>query len=206
MLNKKSITSLLAAGLLSISLGACGQTTGGATDSPTSGSNRPADTTTSSSAASTETVTETAEPVEAEPEPETSLTGTDPGILKLGESFTYSDGLQVTISQPTAMTSSEWAYPESAQGLAFDVTIVNGTDAKYDPSMGYLTAQIGNTEAEEIFDTENGYDGVPSTSVLPGREATFKVAFAGTDSTNLVVEYTPGDWDRGGLVFTPNGK
>ena len=200
----KTMSVAMSVSALALTLGACGQMTGGATDSPTSGSNRPADTT-SSSTASPETVTETAGPVETEPEPETSLTGTDPGILKMGESFTYSDGLQITLSKPTAMTSSEWAYPESAQGLSFDVTIVNGTGAKYDPSMGYMTAQIGNTEAEEIFDTDNGYDGTPSTSVLPGRETTYKVAFAGTDTTNLVVEYAP-DWDRGSLVYTPNGK
>lgn len=200
---KKSIFTALSGAALVVSLSACGAIGGSPTTSTSTstGSNRPADTITSAP----ETVTETAAPVEAEPEPETSLTGTDPGILKMGESFTYSDGLQITLSKPTAMTSSEWAYPESAPGLSFDVTIVNGTSAKYDPSMGYMTAQIGNTEAEEIFDSENGYDGAPSTSVLPGREVTYKAAFVGTDTTNLVVEIAP-DWDRGSLVFTPDGK
>lgn len=206
MKNRTAIPALSLAAALTLALGACGQTTGAATDSPTSGSNRPTATVTETESATAETVTETAEPVEAEPEPAPSLTGTDPGILTLGESFTYSDGLQVTISKPEAFTSSEWSFPESSPGLRFTVTIVNGTGTKYDPSLELVNAQIGNTEAEQIFDTENGLDGSPSTSVLPGREVTYKVGFAGTDAENLVVEYQPGDWERGPLTFTPNGK
>ena len=194
-MKRTTLTLALAA---TLALSACGSIEGQATDSPTSGSNAP-----------TETVSETSEQSEVEPaeaEPESSLTGADPGILKMGESFTYSDGLQVTISKPTAMTSSEWAVPGSTAGLSFDIKIVNGTDATYDPSLDYFTAQIGNTEAEQIFDSENGYDGTPMTTVLPGRETTYKVGFVGTDSTNLVLEYQPGDFERGSLVYTPNGK
>ena len=194
---KKTAIALSVAAALALS--ACGTTSGTTTDQKT-GSNRP-----------TATVTETAPPAETSEdttveEPEPSLTGGDPGILKMGETFTYVDGLQVTISTPTPMTSSEWAAPGSAAGLSFDVTILNGTSNPYDPSLDYLTAQIGNTEAEEIFDTDNGYDGTPMTSILPGREASYKVAFVGTDTENVVFEYVPGDWDRGGLIFTPNGE
>lgn len=195
---KNRALTLALAGALTFGLGACGLQGGETTDSPTTGSNRPT---------ATATVTETPEPAEAEPaEAESSLTGEDPGILKLGKSFTYSDGLQVTISKPTAFTSSEWAMPEGAQSLAFDITIVNGTDAAYDPSMDYFTAQVGNAEAEEIFDTENGFDGTPMTKILPGRETTYKVGFVGSDAKNLVMEYQPGDWERGSLIYTPNGK
>ena len=198
MKNRTVTPALSLAAALVLSLGACGLQGGAVTDSPTTGSNRP----TTATETANETATETAT---AEPAPETGLTGTDPGILALGKTFTYSDGLQVTLSKPTAMTSSEYASPGSVQGLSFDVTIVNGTTAKFDPSLGYLTAQIGNAEAEQIFDTENGYEGGPSTAVLPGREVAYKVAFEGTDTSSLVVEFAP-DWERGSLVFTPNGK
>lgn len=192
-MKRTTLTIALAA---TLTLGACGTTGGQATDSPTSGSNAP-----------TETVTEsqTEEPA-AEEEPEPSLTGEDPGVLALGDSFTYSDGLQITISEPTPFTSSEWAMPESVQALAFDIKVVNGTNAPYDPSMETVTAQIGNTEAEEVFDSEQGFEGAPMTKVLPGREIAYKVGFAGSDTENLVLEYQPGDWERGSLLFTPNGK
>lgn len=197
---KKTFAALSVA--VALSMSACGMTSNGTVSDQKTGSNHP--TTVTKTVSPTEEPTVAADTVE--PEPTSSLTGTDPGILKMGKSFTYSDGLQVTLSAPSPMTSSEWAYPESAAGLSFDVTIFNGTANRYDPSMDMLSAQIGNTEAEEIFDTENGYDGTPTTSVLPGREASYKVAFEGTDTKNVVVEYSPGDWDRGGLVFTPNGK
>lgn len=188
-MKRTTLTLALAA---TLALSACGSIEGQATDSPTSGSNAP-----------TETVTETPEQSEvetAEAEPEPSLTGEDPGILKMGESFTYSDGLQVTISKPTEVQTSY------GPGLSFDIKIVNGTDAGFDPSMDFITAQVGNTEAEEIFDSENGYEGTPMTTVLPGRETSYKVAFEGTDTKNLVMEYAPGDFDRGSLIYTPNGK
>lgn len=205
-MKKSTVVAMTGIASLALSLGACGLQTGSQTPSPSAGNNRPSDVITSTS-----TVTETAAPTseapveEIEEEPVPELTGTDPGILKMGDSFTYSDGLQITVSKPSAMTSSEWAYPESTQGLAFTITVVNGTGAKYDPSMGTMTVQSGNTEAEEIFDTENGYEGSPMTTVLPGREATYKSAFVGTDTKNLVLEFSP-DFDRGSLIFTPNGK
>ena len=202
----KNIIIPAAALSLALSLGACGLQTGGSTtDSPATGSNRPSDAvTTSSTATSTseaESSTETYDDTIAEPEP--SLTGTDPGILKMGESFTYSDGLQVTLSKPTPTTTGEWDFPSSSPALSFTVTIYNGTQSKYDPSMGFSTAQIGNTEAEEAYG--DGYGGTPDTVILPGREVTYKAVFVGTDTTNVVVEIAP-DWDRGSLVFTPDGK
>lgn len=194
-----NIKSIAITATAALALSACGltSTTEGSSDAePTSGTNRPSDTSTA----------ESTQEAEAEPEEEEELTGADPGVLTFGEAFTYSDGLQVNISQPSQMTSSEWAVPSGAQGLTFDVTIVNGTNKPYDPALDYFSAQIGNTEAEQIFDSEQGYDGTPSTKVLPDRESSFKVAFEGTDVDNLVMEYSPGDWDRGSLLFTPNGK
>ncbi len=205
-MKRSTVLAMTGIASLALSLGACGLQSGSQTPSPSAGNNRPSDVITSTS-----TVTETAAPTpeapveEIEEEPVPELTGADPGILKMGDSFTYSDGLQITVSKPIAMTSSEYAAPESTSGLSFTITIVNGTGAKYDPSMGYITAQMGNTEAEEIFDTENGYEGSPMTTVLPGRETTYKVAYAGSDTKNLVLEFAP-DFDRGSLIFTPNGK
>ncbi|MEN3121152.1 hypothetical protein [Janibacter sp. LM] len=199
-------------GALSLSLSACGMIGGVPTTSTTTGSNRPQPSVTTVTQTTTATATaepagtQTVEPVdEPEPEAETSLTGTDPGILKLGSSFTYSDGLQLTLSKPTQFTPSEWAAPSSDPGLIFTVTMMNGTGAKFDPTLNSITAQIGNEEAEQIFDSENGLDGGPSTSILPGREVTYKAAFVGTDTKNLVVEIAP-DWDHGALTFTPDGK
>lgn len=198
-MNLRKTAALAAAASVLFSLGACATTDGETTASPTGGTNRPTE---SSSQSST---TPEPEPT-TEPEPESSLTDTEgPGILALGESFTYSDGLQVTVGKPQKMVSSEWASPSGTAGLVMDVTIVNGSPTPFDPSMGYATAQSGNTEAEEIFDSENGLEGSPSTSVLPGREVTYKMAFAGTDLDSFVLEFAT-SFEHGPLIFTPNGK
>ena len=205
---KNSTIFIPTLGALALSLSACGVIGGAPTTSTTTGSNRPQPSVTTVTQTTTATAepggTQTVEPVD-EPDRETSLTGTDPGILKLGSSFTYSDGLQLTLSKPTQFTPSEWAAPSSDPGLIFTVTMMNGTGAKFDPTLSSITAQIGNEEAEQIFDSENGLDGGPSTSILPGREVTYKAAFVGTDTKNLVVEIAP-DWDHGALTFTPDGK
>ena len=216
-MNFRKTAALVAAASVIFSLGACATTDGETTASPTSGTNRPTESSSQSTTApEPDSIAEEPEPApsqsrttsepEPEPEPEPSLTDTEgPGILALGESFTYSDGLQVTVGKPQPMTSSEWAAPGGVAGLVMDVTIVNGSPTPFDPSMGYATAQTGNTEAEEIFDSENGLEGSPSTSVLPGREVTYKMAFTGTDLDSFVLEFAP-SFDHGPLIFTPNGE
>lgn len=209
----RKTAALVAAASVIFSLGACATTDGETTASPTSGTNRPTESSSQSTTApEPDSIAEEPEPAPSqsrttsEPEPEPSLTDTEgPGILALGESFTYSDGLQVTVGKPQPMTSSEWAAPGGVAGLVMDVTIVNGSPTPFDPSMGYATAQTGNTEAEEIFDSENGLEGSPSTSVLPGREVTYKMAFTGTDLDSFVLEFAP-SFDHGPLIFTPNGE
>lgn len=200
MRNTKTTFSALSLALaLTVSLGACGQVTGSETSSPSTGTNRPAETTAPEDMTEEDmTEAEAEDQLAAEPEP--SLTGTDPGILELGKSFTYSDGLQVTIGKATPVSTSY------GPAVSFDITVVNGMDHKYDPSMDFISAQIANVEGEEVFDTENGYEGAPMTSILPGRESTYKIAFEGSAVKDIVVEYTPGDFEHGALIFTPDGK
>lgn len=85
--------------------------------------------------------------------------------------------------------------------LAFDVTIVNGSEETYDPAFFLASMQSGNTEAEEIFDSENGFEGSPSTSLLPGREAEFRIGFGVSDPDDLVMEVAPG-FEYDAAVFT----
>lgn len=198
------ITRSAALGLalaLTTALGACGQMSGSETTEPATGTNQPTKTVTATATAAPETSSSSSSSTEeAEPEPEPSLTGTDPGILQLGESFTYSDGLQITIGKATPVST------EYGPAVSFDVTLVNGTQTGYDPSMDYFSAQLANTEGEEVFDFENGYEGTPSTTILPGRESVYKIAFEGSETSDIVLEYTPGDFERGALIFTPDGK
>lgn len=172
-----------------LSMSACGLSTSGSTEgSPSSGTNRPAETPENESAETVED--DTAESAaDTSDLPEVAEEGMP--VQDFGQAFTYVDGIQITVDGPTPITSGPYASPENTKGSAFTVTIVNGSDVPFDPSMAYLTVQSGNTEAEEIYDSEAGFGGSPETTLLPGREATFKAAFATSDPSDIVLEMTP---------------
>ena len=170
--------------VLALTLGGCVTADStGTTSEPASGSNRPA---TSNSAS-------------PEPEPSTSASPVNP---KFGETYTWDDGLQVTISAPTPFTPSESAMTgEAAAYLAFQVTVVNGSAANYEAAQFYTTLQSANVEAEEVFDSEQGFEGSPMTPLLPGREATFKIGYGVQDPADLVMQVTP-TFEHEAVIFT----
>lgn len=127
-----------------------------------------------------------------------------PGPLTFGETFVYENGLAITVSKPKPFTPSDTAaVPEQkpAAYVAFDITIVNNSSENYDPAAWYGTLQSANTEAEKVYDSAQlGEE--PTTTVLPGREAAFEVAFAVQDPADLVMEVTVGIVDYDAALFT----
>ena len=107
-----------------------------------------------------------------------------------GEQVSYDDGLAVTVSAPKPFKPGQYAAggKKGDQFVEFTITVVNGTKKPYDPVDFYQTLQSGNAEAEEVYDSENGFNGTPSTTVLPGREAEWKVGYAVKDPNSLVME------------------
>ncbi|CAM4057375.1 hypothetical protein [Janibacter anophelis] len=194
---KKTTIALALSALMSLS--ACATTSGSTEDSPSSGTNRPSTTAEATEAGGDAAADASADDTEAEAAAQT------PSVLAFGKAFTYTDGLQVTVSKPTPMTSGEWAAPSNAKGQAFTVTIVNDTEAPFDPTLAYITLQSANTEAEQIFDSEAGYGDSPQTTLLPGRETTYKVAFATPDASDLVMEFTP-SWDHDPAIYATSGS
>lgn len=187
---KKIITSTIA--VFALSLGACSATSGSPDDAPTSGTNRPSSSSTSADSAPEEA--ETADLDEMD-----DATGGDSDVLAFGDTQTYEDGVSLTVGEPEQISLTEFAYPEVAEATAFQITVVNGTDAPIDPTEAFATVQSGNTEAEEVYDENVGE--LPMTSILPDREATFTVAFAASDPSDLVMEIAP-TWEHENAIFT----
>jgi hypothetical protein len=126
------------------------------------------------------------------------------GTAAFGDTLSYDNGLEVTVSAPQPYTPSESAYidgPTPAAFVAFDVTVVNGTGEDYDPIELFLTLQSGTTEEAQVFDTANGLDGTPYQTLLAGRSVAFTVGFGATDPADLVMEVTPG-FDYEPVVYT----
>ncbi len=147
----------------------------------------------------------TAEP-EAEAEPEEAAPAEeaegqdDNGVALFGETLTRDDGLELTVSEPQPFTPSEWAAggEGSAQHVRFEITITNGTAEKFDPSMIYPTVTSGGVEGEEVFD--EGLDGAPMTTVLPGKSVTFPIGFGVEDAADVLMEIEL-DWEDEPALF-----
>lgn len=189
---KKTTASLAATAALALALTGCA-TGATSSDETPSGTNHPTTSSTSDSgapeadAAAADTATE--EPATLDPEDM---------ILDFGQTMTYEDGVSLTVGEPKQVTPGPYAYPEVSEATAFDVTVVNGSDSAIDAA-AYASVQSSNVEAEEVYD--DGYDGPPQTALLPGREATWTVAFATTDPSDLVFQMSP-TWEHHETIFT----
>lgn len=81
------------------------------------------------------------------------------------------------------------------------MTLVNGTATEFEPIAFQATMQSGNVEAESMYITSLGVLGAPSTVLLPGREAVFRIAFAVSNPADLVMEVRPG-FEYDSAIFT----
>ena len=119
----------------------------------------------------------------------------DTGTAVFGDTLEYDDGLTVTVSAPQPFTPSDSAHvdgPAPAAFVAFDVTVGNGTATDYDPIGLFVTLQSGSTEEAQVFDTEQGLEGAPYTTLLPGREVSFRIGFGASVPDDLVLQLSPG--------------
>lgn len=136
-----------------------------------------------------------------EPQPEPEPTATD-GVLAFGDAFVYDNGDAVTVSAPAEFSPSEWSFGGEGfpRHLRFEITFTNGSDEPFDPSMFSVTASSAGIEADSVFDSEQGIEGAPTTSVLPGASVTFVYAFGVHDMDDLVLEGAP-SWDHESFLY-----
>ena len=123
--------------------------------------------------------------------------------VPFGGTFTWDDDVSVTIGEPSAFTPDEFYEVEGVSDyVVFDVELTNGTDENFDPSSFSVNVQSGTTEASQVYDTDQ-LGQSPTTTLLPGRSATFKVAFGVADPDDLVMEVSPTfGFDYDSAVFT----
>ena len=122
---------------------------------------------------------------------------------KFGETVTYPNGLQITVKKPVKFKPSEYAFLEESKAyMSFNVVVLNNTGKNFDTSMMYYTLQSGDEEASEVFDSDKGYEGTPSTKLLDGRQAKFKIGFGVNTPEDLVLEMQPGDFESESTIYT----
>jgi hypothetical protein len=169
-----SLPALLAAWLCSACLAS---TSGSIDESPPAGVTFP----TGASRAPSSGLTPSSEPT-ASRKPEAKT-------LAFGKSYTWDDGVTVTVGKPKKFMPSEFAVVEKTKDyLRFTVTVVNKSNKPVDLGLTYISVQSRNQEADHVFDSPTGLNGPPDTKVSKGKESEFHVGFGVADARDLVME------------------
>ena len=126
--------------------------------------------------------------------------GGDTFVVALDKTATWNNGVKANLSGFSRGTSGEYASPSGEPHLAFSVTLQNGSKSTIDLALVSLSCPDG---AEEIFDTDAGFDGAPDTHLLPGKSQTWKAAcvFPKT-ARSALIEITPTDSSYSGWYRT----
>jgi hypothetical protein len=118
-----------------------------------------------------------------------------------GQTFTYADGLAVTVDRPAAYDPSSYAAGRT-NPHAFRVTVrvTNNTGQAFDPTLLSVAMSTAGAPASQVFDSEMGLP--PQNQLQPGRSLTYDVAFSTTtDAGEAQVDVVP-SFDHEHAVFT----
>jgi hypothetical protein len=188
---KRLVLGVLAL-LVAFLCSACVGTTGDNPDAKAPTSESPAP----SSQPTGQTLTPTSEP-------------TDSGTFQretvaFGKSYTWDDGVSVTVGKPIGFKPSAYAVVhKSKRYLKFTVTVVNESKKPIDLGLTYISVKSSNEAAHEVFDSASGLRGPPIAKVLKGRESKFEVGFGVADPKDMVMEIALHDKSaRPSLVYS----
>ena len=110
-------------------------------------------------------------------------------MLRFGRSYTWDDGVTVTVGKPQRFTPSEFAVvKKSRRYVKFTVTVVNKSKKPIDLGLTYISVQSDNKEADHVFDFPTGLQGPPDAKVPKGRESQFHVGFGVADPQDMIME------------------
>lgn len=124
----------------------------------------------------------------------------DTFTVALDKTATWNNGVKAHLSGFSRGTSGEYASPSGKAYLAFSVTVQNGSKSAIDLSMISLSCPDG---ADQIFDTDAGFEGTPDTHLLPGKSQTWKAACEFPKTVRSVqIEITPTDTSGSGWYRT----
>lgn len=124
--------------------------------------------------------------------------------VAFGQTFTYADGLAVTVDAPrTYRASSTAAGDINPHSFEVTVRITNNTGAAFDPTLLQVMMTTGGAQASSIVDPANEIGGfAPQSQLQPGRSMTYETAFSTTaDSGEAQVDVVP-SFSHDHAVFT----
>jgi hypothetical protein len=124
-------------------------------------------------------------------------------VTPFGQSFTYVDGLSVTVSEAKVYQPRRGAAGHvNPIAVRLTITVQNSGSQPFDPNMFGASASFAGQSGERIFDSANGILSPPSTTLLPGKSISFPVAFSIVEgSGELQVDLAP-SWGHVSATFT----
>lgn len=122
-------------------------------------------------------------------------------ITAFGKTMTWEDGLALTVTSDGTFTPGRWAATDPFPAYTtFTFTVTNGTSTTWTPS-AYANITSAGAEGDEVFDSDQGYGGGPSSPVLPGQTLTWKQGFGVQDPADLTLSVTV-DYSHVDVVYT----
>lgn len=135
---------------------------------------------------------------------EETAAAADSSTGNIGDTYTWDDGVSLTISQPEAFKPSDTAAGAEDKELKdiqkYTVTIKNDSDEAVDPILFTMTGNSGGKEAQQIFDSQKNIGSAPSTKIQPGKSVSFDVAYAMVDHKDASFDVSL-DFDRDEVTF-----
>ena len=127
-----------------------------------------------------------------------------PTTATFGQTWTWNDGLAVTISQPTPFDPDQYAAGATqAANVLFTVTVTNNSQESVKTTLSMVNVNSGGVAGSKIIDIENNLGGfAPQTPLLPGQQVSWNVAFSVTDPSNITMQFDLNDFDHDAVVFT----
>lgn len=118
-------------------------------------------------------------------------------VVGFGQTFTWNDGLSVTLSKPREFKPSPYAHVRSAHGrmgktfLVVTVEVVNHTGHAFDPRW-FVASLPPGSPAGTVSDKDKAIGAQPRTKLMDGREATWRLGYAVVNPDHLILEVSPG--------------
>ena len=115
--------------------------------------------------------------------------------VAFGQSFTYEDGIIITVAAPTpyqpSSTAAVGARASLVRAVAMEVTVTNGTVKPLDLSAVDIQAAAGDQAGERVFDAAKNV-GFAGQTLPPIKRQTFTVVFGfPSEPTELRVQINP---------------
>lgn len=134
-----------------------------------------------------------------EPAEEETPAATNPTF---GETYTWDDGLAITISAVEPYEPSEHAagLEEGQTPVRFTVTVTNGTTEDIEAMMFGITVSSAGKEASQVIDLDWS---TPTSTILPGNSLEWVETFGVADPANMQVTANYAiDFNRDKVHFT----